>query len=80
MRRLYGWLAGNLRSAIDPTLRMRVRIFHGIRGLGALGALGLALLCAYAIILIPFTPSISDIRKAKLDQPSVLISSDGKRL
>jgi penicillin-binding protein 1A len=30
--------------------------------------------------LIPFTPSIADLRKAKIDQPSVLISSDGKRL
>jgi penicillin-binding protein 1A len=59
---------------------MRVRIFHGIKGLAALGAFGLALLCAHAVILIPFTPSISDIRKAKIDQPSVLISSDGKHL
>jgi penicillin-binding protein 1A len=40
----------------------------------------MALLCAYAVILIPFTPSISDLRKAKIDRPSVLISSDGKPL
>jgi penicillin-binding protein 1A len=59
---------------------MRVRIFYGAKGLAGLGALGLALLCVYAVILIPFTPSISDIRKAKIDQPSALISSDGKRL
>src|SRR4029077_4267476 len=49
-------------------------------GLAALGALGLALLVAYTVILIPFTPSISNIRRAKIDQPSVLMSSDGKRL
>jgi penicillin-binding protein 1A len=30
--------------------------------------------------LIPFTPSIANIRKAKIDQPAVLMSSDGKRL
>jgi penicillin-binding protein 1A len=30
--------------------------------------------------LIPFTPSISNIRRAKIDQPSVLISADGRRL
>ncbi|MGH7847120.1 MAG: penicillin-binding protein 1A [Candidatus Binatia bacterium] len=59
---------------------MRVRIIHGAKGVAALGAFGVALLCAYAVILIPFTPSISDIRKAKIDQPSVLVSSDGKRL
>jgi penicillin-binding protein 1A len=59
---------------------MRARFLHAAKGLAALGALGLALACAYAVILIPFTPSISDIRKAKIDQPAVLISSDGKRL
>src|SRR5918996_4399089 len=80
MRRLYGWLVGYLRAVIDPTLRLRVRVFYCLKGLAALGALGFALLCAYAVILIPFTPSISDIRKAKIDQPSVLISSDGRRL
>ena len=80
VRRLYRRLAGYFRAAIDPTLSKRVRIIAGAKGLAALGALGLALLCAYAVILIPFTPSISDIRKAKIDQPSVLVSADGKRL
>ena len=46
----------------------------------AAGAAGCALLLCYAAILIPFTPSITDIRKAKIDQPSVLVSSDGRRL
>jgi penicillin-binding protein 1A len=80
VRRSYRRLAGYFRAAIDPTLRKRVRVISGAKGLAALGALGLALLAAYAVILIPFTPSISDVRKAKIDQPSVLISSDGKRL
>ena len=80
VRRLYRRLAGYFRAAIDPTLSKRVRIFYAAKGLAALGALGLALLAAYAVILIPFTPSISDIRKAKIDQPSVLVSADGKRL
>jgi len=78
--RFYRRLSGYFRAVIDPTLSMRVRLFCGAKGLGALGALGLTLLCAYAVILIPFTPSISDLRKAKIDQPSVLISSDRKRL
>ena len=80
IRQLYRRLASYFRAVLDPTLSKRVRIISGAKGLGALGALGLALLAAYAVILIPFTPSISDIRKAKIDQPSVLISSDGKRL
>jgi penicillin-binding protein 1A len=59
---------------------MRVRFFHAAKGLAPLGALGLALACVYAVLLIPFTPSISEIRKAKIDQPAVVISSDGRHL
>jgi penicillin-binding protein 1A len=77
---LCGWLAGYFRPALDRTLGRRARIFYAIKGLAVLGAFGLALLCAYAVILIPFTPSIADLRKAKIDQPSVLISADGRRL
>jgi penicillin-binding protein 1A len=80
VRRFSRWLAAYFRAAIDPALSVRVRILYATKGLAALGAIGLALLCAYAVILIPFTPSISNIRRAKIDQPSVLISADGRRL
>ena len=80
LRRLYDRFAANFRAVINPTLSKRVRISSAAKGLAALGALGLALLLAYTVILIPFTPSISNIRRAKIDQPSVLMSSDGKRL
>jgi len=79
-RRIFRRLKGSFGLAIDPTLSKWVRIISGAKGLAALGALGIALLGAYAVILIPFTPSISDIRKAKIDQPSMLISADGRRL
>ncbi|MCC2675679.1 MAG: Peptidoglycan glycosyltransferase, partial [Ramlibacter sp.] len=36
-----------------------------------------ALLLLYLLVLIPFTPSISDIRKAKSEVPSVVMSADG---
>ena len=39
-----------------------------------------ALLLLYALVLIPFTPAISDIRKAKTEQPAQVLSSDGKLL
>ncbi len=39
-----------------------------------------ALLLLYVLILIPFTPSIGDIRKAKLQQPAMVLSADGKEL
>lgn len=31
----------------------------------------------YVLVLIPFTPSVSDLRKAKSEVPSVLLASDG---
>ena len=80
VRGLASALADYFSLLLDPTLGMRVRIFYGLKGLAALAAFGLLLLCAYALVLIPFTPSISDLQKAKVDQPSMLISSDGKRL
>jgi penicillin-binding protein 1A len=45
----------------------------------AIAALPLAL-AAYVVVLIPFTPSIGDIKKAKQEQPSVVLSADGKEL
>ena len=36
-----------------------------------------ALLLAYLLILIPFTPSTADLRKARSEVPSVVMSSDG---
>ena len=39
-----------------------------------------ASLFLYSLILIPFTPGISDIRKARLEQPARVLSADGKEL
>lgn len=39
-----------------------------------------ALVLVYVLVLIPFTPSISDIRKATLEQPAQIMSADGQRL
>lgn len=39
-----------------------------------------ALLLLYVLVLIPFTPAISDIRKAKSEHPAQLLSTDGKEL
>ncbi|HUF42377.1 MAG TPA: transglycosylase domain-containing protein [Verrucomicrobiae bacterium] len=79
-KRWYRRIAEFFKVAIDPSLPLRTRAVHGVKGLAVSGALGLALLCAYAVILLPFTPSIGDIQKAKIDQPSVLVSADGIRL
>ena len=38
------------------------------------------LLLLYTLVLIPFTPSISDLRKVKTAKPSVVLSADGEEL
>ncbi|WP_367068567.1 transglycosylase domain-containing protein [Oryzisolibacter sp. LB2S] len=50
---------------------------HGL--LWLLAALALAGLL-YVLALIPFTPAISDIRKARNDEPAQLVSADGRLL
>ncbi|MDP3761411.1 MAG: transglycosylase domain-containing protein [Ramlibacter sp.] len=35
---------------------------------------------AYVLALVPFTPAIEDIRKFKAEQPTVVLSADGKEL
>jgi penicillin-binding protein 1A len=39
-----------------------------------------ALVLLYVLALVPFTPSISDIRKARVDRPAQILSADGKLL
>jgi penicillin-binding protein 1A len=73
-------IAGHFRPLIDPRASVAVRVRTLIKALIASTALGIALVVAYAIALIPFTPGIADIRKAKAETPSILMSSDGKEL
>ena len=65
-------------SRLRPALQ---RLRHPTRRGVALGLLALpALLLVYTLLLIPFTPAISDIRKAKTEQPAQVLSADGKLL
>ena len=41
---------------------------------------GLLFVFLYALLLVPFTPSSTNLRKAKRDQPTLLVSVDGKQL
>jgi penicillin-binding protein 1A len=70
-------LARELVSRETPR-RRRVLLATGFLASIA-GILGV-LVFLYALVLIPFTPGISDIRKAKTERPTVVISSDGETL
>jgi len=80
IKRFYLRLAAYFSAAANPSLTARNRIIQATKGLIALGAIGLVLLLLYTIVLIPFTPSISDLKKAKIDRPSILVSADGRYL
>jgi penicillin-binding protein 1A len=79
-RRLGRRLAGYYTGVIAPGASRTARAKSAGKALAASAAIGFVLLTAYSIVLIPFTPSTADLRKAKSDQPSVLMSIDGKRI
>ncbi|WP_454767182.1 penicillin-binding protein 1A [Cupriavidus campinensis] len=60
-------------------LRQRLRRPTRREALLAVAAIP-ALCLLYVLVLIPFTPGISDIRKAKSEQPAQVLSADGKEL
>ncbi len=63
-------------KAILARLASRLRPHLRARSLLLLPALFLI----YVLVLIPFTPGIRDIRRAKVDQPAQIYSADGKLL
>ena len=75
--------AGSTKARLDfnsALRRLRHPTRHGIAlTLAALPVLFLLFLL-YVLALVPFTPGIGDIRKARVDRPALIVSSDGKRL
>ncbi|MBM4260109.1 MAG: penicillin-binding protein [Deltaproteobacteria bacterium] len=80
LKRLHERLAVYFRGVLDPARSWREKAFSAAKGFGLIAAGITTLFFIYALILLPFTPSIADLRKAKVDQPSILVSADGKRL
>ena len=79
-RRLGRRLAGYFTGAVAPGASRAARARSAGKAVAASAAIGFLLFAAYSIVLIPFTPSTADLRKAKSDHPSVLMSIDGKRI
>jgi penicillin-binding protein 1A len=67
LARARAWAIDQLRRARDLARRYPVRT----------ALLPPVLVVAWVLLLIPFTPSISDLRKAKSEVPTVVLSSDG---
>lgn len=65
--RAWAWTVERLRRLYELARRYPVRTALVLPGL----------FLAYVLLLIPFTPSISDLRKAKSEVPTVVVSADG---
>jgi len=78
--RVYRQLATYINGLLACQSGWQTSVALGLKALGILASLGLALLFAYTLVLIPFTPSIAAIQKANIDQPAVLVAADGRRL
>ena len=91
-RRFAVWLWTKLRGGAtavwsrvrDPELSRGKRVAWGAGGLAGAGAVaavaGFVALLAYAIVLVPFTPSVGDLRDAREIDPSTVVSADGTTL
>ncbi|MFC5431184.1 transglycosylase domain-containing protein [Paraburkholderia denitrificans] len=82
------WSARLRPTAVSTSARLQpfaARALHHLRHptrRGVLYAMAAvpALVVLYVLVLIPFTPSIGDIRKARVDEPAQILSADGKLL
>jgi penicillin-binding protein 1A len=75
MRPLFAKVFAKVSAEVRDHLRHPTRrtVLYAIGAVPALAVL-------YVLVLIPFTPGIGDIRKARVDQPAQILSADGKLL
>ncbi len=67
-----------LRRAIDTSSAWLHRAIALVRHHPLRSAMLLPLLLPlYALLLVPFTPGIDDLRRARIESPSMLLSTDG---
>jgi penicillin-binding protein 1A len=73
-------LTDYFRTLFGPELQAKQRALLAVRGLGVALLAALLLLAAYALALIPFTPAVDNVLKARNERPSVLLAADGSVL
>jgi penicillin-binding protein 1A len=77
---MFARLTGYFRALFGPDRSVRQRLVLALRGLGIAVLAATLLLAAYALALIPFTPAVDDVLKARTEKPSVLLAADGSVL
>jgi penicillin-binding protein 1A len=69
-----------LRAPFNSGFGARQRLLLVLRRFGAAALAIVLLLLAYALTLIPFTPAVDRVLKARNERPSVLLAADGSVL
>ncbi len=78
--RLRAWSGRYFSVFTDPAAGWGRRAADAAGGLASIALLGLFLLLAFVLALIPFTPGIESLKKAKSEKPAVVQSADGKEI
>lgn len=73
-------IADHMRVVINSDEPVGRRLKFAFGAAGGLTALIIAAVFLYAVLLIPFTPGISTLRKSKVERPSVVLSADGEEI
>ena len=73
-------LLGALRALFGPGLTAAQRTRLALHGAGLAALAAPLMLLAYALLLIPFTPNVDAVMKARTERPSVLLAADGSLL
>ncbi|HEX7071323.1 MAG TPA: PBP1A family penicillin-binding protein [Rhodothermales bacterium] len=64
----------------DPSTPPRHKAAYLLAGFWVLSSAVVLGIFLYGILLIPFTPGISQLQKAKFERPSVVLARDGERI
>jgi penicillin-binding protein 1A len=73
-------LVGYFRALFGPDAPVLKRALLVLRRVGIAAGLAVLLPVAYALLLIPFTPAVDNVLKARNERPSVLLAADGSVL
>lgn len=79
-QQLWRRLRAYFEALFDPATGAGRRLRLVASGLAVMALILAAITLLYAIVLYPFTPAISDIRKAKQERPTVLVASNGETI
>jgi penicillin-binding protein 1A len=77
---LYRRLVGYFRALFGPGVSAPRRALLALRGIGVLALAALLLVMGYTVALIPSTPAVDKLLKARDERPSVLLAADGSVL